>query len=120
MYEYPAQIIKWVDGDTLDVNIDLGFGIVYTNQRIRMFGINAPESRTRDLEEKARGLATKKYCMDTVPEGSWIILKTYKDRTGKYGRILGEILFEVNDVIYNLNQELVENDLAEAYFGGAR
>tara|TARA_R110002096_G_scaffold69149_9_gene166450 strand:- start:3994 stop:4359 length:366 start_codon:yes stop_codon:yes gene_type:complete len=120
MYEYPAKVKRWVDGDTVDVDIDLGFDIVLSTQRIRLLGIDAPESRTRDLEEKARGLATKAYCKETLPAGTWFTLKTHKDGTGKYGRILGEILYEVNDVIYNLNEELVKNNLATPYFGGKK
>ena len=120
MYEYNSRIKRWVDGDTVDVNIDLGFSVVLSDQRIRLLGIDAPESRTRDLEEKSRGLATKAYCEELLPPGTWFTLKTHKDGTGKYGRILGEILYTVNDVIYNLNEELVKNNLATPYLGGKR
>ena len=89
MYEYEATIRRWVDGDTVDVDIDLGFGLIYSNQRIRLYGINAPESRTRDLLEKKRGLAATEFVNKQAPVGSKVVIKTYKD--DKYGRILGEI-----------------------------
>ena len=61
MYEYSCKVVKIVDGDTIDVDIDLGFGVWLKKQRIRLFGIDTPESRTRDLEEKKYGLAAKEY-----------------------------------------------------------
>jgi len=89
MYRYEATIRRWVDGDTVDVDIDLGFGLVYSNQRLRLYGINAPEQRTRDLVEKEKGLAATAYVNEQAPVGSKVVIKTYKD--DKYGRILGEI-----------------------------
>jgi micrococcal nuclease len=89
MYRYEATIRRWVDGDTVDVDIDLGFGLVYSNQRIRLYGIDAPEQRTRDLVEKEKGLAATAYVNEQAPVGSKVVIKTYKD--DKYGRILGEI-----------------------------
>ena len=89
MYNYEATIRRWVDGDTVDVDIDLGFGLVYSNQRIRLYGIDAPEQRTRDLVEKEKGLAATAYVNEQAPVGSKVVIKTYKD--DKYGRILGEI-----------------------------
>jgi len=109
MYVYNAQINRWVDGDTVDVDIDLGFGIILSNQRIRLWGIDAPESRTRDLDEKKLGLAATEYCKTNIPEGSQIQLKTHK--TGKYGRILGEILYNGK----NFNQLLIEEGHATRY-----
>jgi micrococcal nuclease len=97
MYRYEATIRRWVDGDTVDVDIDLGFGLVFSNQRIRLYGIDAPEQRTRDLVEKEKGLAATAYVNEQAPVGSKVVIKTYKD--DKYGRILGEIF--VNDK--NLN-----------------
>jgi micrococcal nuclease len=92
MYEYEATIRRWVDGDTVDVDIDLGFGLIYSNQRIRLYGIDAPEKRTRDLVEKERGLAATAYVNEQAPVGSRVVIKTYKD--DKYGRILGEIFVD--------------------------
>ena len=92
MYEYEATVRRWVDGDTVDVDIDLGFGLIYSNQRIRLYGIDAPEQRTRDLVEKERGLAATAYVNEQAPVGSKVVIKTYKD--DKYGRILGEIFVD--------------------------
>ena len=70
MYEYRVIIDRWVDGDTVDVDIDLGFGVWLKDQRVRLYGINAPESRTRDLEEKKLGLAAKDFCKNFAKEGN--------------------------------------------------
>ena len=115
MYEYSAKIRRWVDGDTVDVTLDLGFDILYNN-RIRLYGINTPESRTRDLEEKKRGLAAKDRVKELCPVGSTVTIKTTKDGRGKFGRILGEIFIE--DV--NINQQLVAEGHAVEYFGGKK
>ena len=117
MYEYSAKIRRWVDGDTVDVTLDLGFDILYNN-RIRLYGINTPESRTRDLEEKKRGLAAKDRVKELCPVGSSIILKTTKDGRGKFGRILGEIF--VPGAVQSINQLLVEEGHAVEYFGGKK
>ena len=87
MYEYRCKIRRVVDGDTVDVDIDLGFGIVYANQRVRLYGIDAPESRTRDLVEKKFGLLAKEYLEREL--GETCVIRTQIDK-GKYGRILGE------------------------------
>ena len=81
MYEYKAIIRRVVDGDTVDVTLDLGFNILY-NSRIRLLGINTPESRTRDLEEKKRGLAAKERVKELCPVGSTIMVETVKDGRG--------------------------------------
>ena len=109
MYEYEATVRRWVDGDTVDVDIDLGFGLIYSNQRIRLYGIDAPERRTRDLVEKERGLAATAYVNEQAPVGSKVVIKTYKD--DKYGRILGEIF--VGDT--NLNTLLTVEGHAVRY-----
>jgi micrococcal nuclease len=89
MYEYKATIIKVVDGDTIDALIDLGFN-TYTKKRVRLYGINAPESRTRDKEEKVRGLAAKVRLKEILKENKNIItLKSHG--VGKFGRCLGEL-----------------------------
>ena len=114
MYEYKVNILKVVDGDTVDVDIDLGFGVWMHKERVRLFGIDTPESRTRDLEEKKYGLAAKQYLKDKLNSGT-PILKTFKDGVGKYGRILGELWVEEvaqeSDKITvktNINQLMVE------------
>jgi micrococcal nuclease len=111
MYEYKATIRRVVDGDTVDVTLDLGFDILYNN-RIRLLGIDTPEIRTRDLEEKALGLAAKDRVKELCPVGSTVILKTTKDDRGKFGRILGEIFVEGQ----SLNKMLVDEGLAERYY----
>ena len=115
MYEYKGIIRRVVDGDTVDITLDLGFDILYNN-RIRLVGIDTPESRTRDLEEKKLGLAAKDRVKELCPVGSTVTVKTTKDGRGKFGRILGEIY--VGDV--NVNKLLVEEGHAVEYFGGKK
>jgi len=79
MYEYRCKVVHIVDGDTVDVDIDLGFGVWLKKERIRMFGIDTPESRTRDLEEKKYGLAAKKFITEMLDDEGGIVLKTRKD-----------------------------------------
>ena len=110
MYKYEATVRRWVDGDTVDVDIDLGFGIIFHNQRLRLYGIDAYESRTRDLDEKEKGLAATAFVNEMAPVGSKVTLITYKE--GKYGRILGEIFID-SDI--NLNKLLTEKGHAERY-----
>jgi len=88
MYEYKATIIKVVDGDTCDADIDLGFDTWLRNQRIRLYGIDTPECRTRNKQEKAHGLLAKKYVQETLIVGRTYALRT-KEK-GKFGRVLGE------------------------------
>lgn len=90
MFEYNFKLVKVVDGDTIDVDIDLGFGVWLRNQRIRMMGIDTPESRTRDLEEKKFGLIAKEKLIQLLANAS--CLKTYKDEKGKFGRILADVI----------------------------
>ena len=115
MYEYKCKMVKVVDGDTIDVDIDLGFGVWMRNQRIRMHGIDTPESRTRDLEEKKYGLAAKDFLIKWTNAGG-LTLKTHKDDRGKFGRILGEIwCFDTN-----VNEKLVEENHAVRYHGQSK
>ena len=92
MYEYKCEIIRVVDGDTVDVNIDLGFNTWLWKERIRLKGIDTPESRTRDPEEKKAGLYAKDVVENFLPVGSTQTLKTFKDKSGKYGRTLGDFV----------------------------
>tara|TARA_Y100000356_G_scaffold108631_1_gene95030 strand:+ start:1087 stop:1557 length:471 start_codon:yes stop_codon:yes gene_type:complete len=122
MYEYNARILRVVDGDTVDVDIDLGFGMAYVKQRVRMLGIDTPESRTRDLEEKRFGLAAKKYVQKYLKVGEKYKLKTALDK-GKYGRILGEFFVtepDVHPVEFNLNQEMIKDGYGVAYYGQSK
>ena len=121
MYEYKVIIDRWVDGDTVDVDIDLGFDVILKKQRVRLHGIDAWESRTRDLEEKEKGLAAKEFCKNFCKEGEPAILKTKTyDASGKYGRILGEIWSTGEFGDKSLNDYLIEQGHAKEYFGGKR
>jgi micrococcal nuclease len=113
-YIYKATVKKIYDGDTITVDIDLGFNIVMQNQKIRLFGINTPEIRGEEREE---GLKSKKYVEKVIPIGSVITLKTYKDKKGKYGRWLGEILLfdEATREFINLNEQLIILGYAKKY-----
>ncbi len=121
MYEYKCKMVKVVDGDTVDVDIDLGFGVWLKKQRIRMYGIDTPESRTSDDVEKVYGLAAKDFLVKWTNSGG-LTLKTFKDGRGKFGRILGELWF--NDVYestyHNINQLLVDNHHAVHYHGQSK
>ena len=120
MYEYRCRIIKVVDGDTVDVDIDLGFGVWMHNERIRLYGIDTPESRTRDLEEKKYGLLAKEYVLKALPIGSEQILITMKDKTGKFGRILGKFKIVLADIETTLNELMVINHHAVEYHGQSK
>jgi len=116
MYEYRVkQVLKVVDGDTIDVDIDLGFNISYT-QRVRLAGIDTPESRTRDLAEKKLGLESKKYLADLLKSATQIVIKTEKpDSTEKYGRILGWLF--LNNAPESVNASLIASGYAWEYTG---
>ena len=120
MYTYKCTVTKIIDGDTIDVDIHLGFDVVLTKQRIRLMGIDTPESRTRNLEEKARGLISKQYMIDKCPVGSKITLKSL-DR-GKFGRILGEIWEADVDstTVEPLNKRMITDGFAVEYYGGSK
>ena len=96
MYEYRCKVLRVVDGDTVDVDIELGFGVVLSDERVRIMGIDTPESRTRNKVEKLFGLAAKKRLKELLTKD--IVLKTFKgrggeDAKGKFGRILGDFNF---------------------------
>lgn len=114
MFQYYARIIEVIDGDTVDAEIDLGFNICH-KIRIRLHGINTPESRTRNKEEKVRGLAAKNRLKELV-EGKFVMIKTERDDTEKYGRFLGVVY--LNDV--NINHQLIQEGHAVKYDGGKR
>ena len=120
MYEYRCKIVKIVDGETVDVDIDLGFGVWMHKERIRLYGIDTPESRTRDLDEKKYGLIAKSWIEKFMPLGSTQTLITQKDKSGKFGRILGK--FRVNDGSYDiiLNDWMITNHHAVAYYGQSK
>ena len=116
MYQYRCQILRVVDGDTVDIDIDLGFGVWMRKQRVRLYGVDTPESRTRDLEEKKFGMMAKKYVKDHLPVGSDQILITHKDGKGKFGRILGQFVVEMT----TLNDLLIKNHHAVEYTGQSK
>ena len=122
MYEYNCRVVKVVDGDTVDVDIDLGFDILLSNQRIRLKGVDTPESRTRDLEEKKFGLLAKEMVESYCPVGSTVTLRTSKDERGKFGRILGDfIIYEAEtDSWSTLCKVLVNKHYAVAYEGQSK
>ncbi|OUU18505.1 MAG: hypothetical protein CBC05_02140 [Crocinitomicaceae bacterium TMED45] len=116
MYEYQCRILRVIDGDTVDIDIDLGFGVWMHRERVRLYGIDTPESRTRDLEEKKFGLLAKSYVRDHLPVGSIQTLVTIKDGKGKFGRILGK--FKIGDVI--LNEKMIKEHHAVEYHGQSK
>ena len=122
MYEYRATLLKIVDGDTIDCDIDLGFGIVLTNQRIRLYGIDTPESRTRDLEEKKCGKLAAQYIEDHIKVSTSFTLRSRLDKKGKYGRILGELICFVPefDREMSINDAMITKKLAVKYFGQSK
>tara|TARA_B100001093_G_scaffold258893_1_gene247549 strand:- start:2926 stop:3345 length:420 start_codon:yes stop_codon:yes gene_type:complete len=115
MFTYNVTINRIVDGDTAKVDIDLGFGIVYSNQTIRFWGIDTPESRTRDLEEKYYGKLASQYVKDRLVVGEKYQMRTEIDK-GKYGRILGE--FFIDGV--SLNQQMIDENMAVKYMGQSK
>lgn len=122
MYEYNCVIKRVVDGDTVDVDIDLGFDVRLVDQRIRLYGIDTPESRTRDKDEKRYGLAAKNFVLGFLPEGSTQTLKTHKDKTGKFGRLLGEFIVydSKTDRMMTLKDIMIREHHGVAYFGQSK
>ena len=118
MYEYSAEVLRVVDGDTVDVLIDCGFS-TFRKERVRLYGIDAYESRTRDKEEKKLGLAAKARLQELIKNtAKKVIIKTELDKKGKYGRILG-IIWDENKK-KNFNNMLVSEGHAKKYLGGRR
>jgi len=120
MHEYRCVVTRVVDGDTVDVDIDLGFGIWMRKQRIRMYGIDTPESRTRDLEEKKYGKAAKKFLEGMIDDSKGIVLKTHKDGKGKFGRILGELWRTSDFADQSINEYMIEKHHAVRYMGQSK
>ena len=120
MYEYRCKVLKVIDGDTVDIDIDLGFGTWIRNERVRIMGIDTPESRTSNDIEKKFGLAAKSRLQELL--GETAILKTQvnkkgEDMKGKFGRILGNFATEDGRVCADI---LCEEGHAVTYFGGAK
>ena len=116
MYEYACKVERVVDGDTIDVVLDLGFDILYKS-RVRLYGIDTPESRTRNKDEKVRGKMAGAFLKDAVDNGTQVVIQTkLKDSRGKYGRVLGNVIVDG----LNINETMVKNYLAVAYFGQSK
>jgi len=116
MYEYSCTVDRVVDGDTCDVVLDLGFDILY-RCRVRLYGIDTPESRTRDADEKIRGKLASAFLQKAIDNGTKVVIETkLKDSKGKFGRVLGNVLVDG----ININQLMIENYLAVAYFGQSK
>lgn len=123
MYEYRCKILKVVDGDTVDVDIDLGFGVVLSDERVRIMGIDTPESRTSDKVEKVFGLAAKVALKAML--GKTSILKTQinrdgEDMKGKFGRILGDFIIDKDGEECSVVDALMEDGHAVDYYGGSK
>jgi micrococcal nuclease len=119
MYEYYVRKVEnVVDGDTIDVLIDLGFDILFQS-RVRLAGIDTPESRTRDLKEKALGLESKEYLKKHLKDAKSIIIKTEKmNSTEKFGRILGWLY--VNGETISVNDMMINDGYAWGYLGDTK
>jgi len=119
MYEYRVKKITGVvDGDTINVDIDLGFNVSFS-QRVRLAGIDTPESRTKDKFEKTLGLEAKEYLKSKLKDATLIVIKTEKpDSSEKYGRILGWLY--VNGDTVSVNDHMIEDGYAWGYLGDTK
>ena len=118
--EYDVTVIKVVDGDTIDVDIDLGFGVTLKDERVRIMGIDTPESRTRDKVEDLFGEAAKARLKELMKDGGKLITtedRKGEDMKGKFGRVLGDFVSEEGRMVTDI---LVEEGHAVAYFGGSK
>jgi len=116
---YGATVLKVIDGDTMDLMIDLGFNI-HHKIRVRLYGVNTPESRTKDLAEKEMGLKAKQFTEDWITRHKWVYVNTIPDKNDKYGRVLARIFSseDVKDVkTACLNQDIIQSGYAREYFG---
>jgi|TARA_R110002020_G_scaffold431601_2_gene641648 micrococcal nuclease len=116
MYEYGCKVSRVVDGDTIDAELDLGFNIIH-RCRVRLYGIDTPESRTRNKDEKARGKLATKFLQDAISNGKHVILQTQlKDSKGKFGRVLASVIVDG----ININQQMITNHMAVRYEGQSK
>jgi micrococcal nuclease len=125
LYKYRAKVLRIIDGDTMDVDLDLGFDVVLAKQRVRLYGIDTPESRTRDKVEKKFGLISKDYVKKRCPVGSKVVIGTHVgDERGKFGRILGEVFVidkETNVIEEtSINRKMINESYAVEYHGQAK
>lgn len=118
--EYDIKVIKVVDGDTVDVDIDLGFGVTLTDERVRIMGIDTPESRTSDRVEKLFGKASSKRLSELLEHGAKLITtedKSGEDMKGKFGRILGDFRAADGRLVTEI---LIAEGHCVPYFGGSK
>jgi len=108
LYEYKAKVTRVYDGDTITVDIDLGFFVILHKQTIRLFGLDAPEIRG---EERENGLVSKRWLRSKI-ENKDIIIRTVKDAKGKYGRWIGTILLTEDEKQVNINDEMIKAGMA--------
>ncbi len=119
MFEYYVKkVTNVVDGDTIDVDIDLGFSISYS-QRVRLAGIDTPESRTSDKAEKVLGLESKEFLKSKIKDAKTVVIKTEKmDSSEKYGRILGWVYLDGSSV--SINEQMIADGYAWGYLGDTK
>ena len=119
MFEYYVKkVTKVVDGDTIDVDIDLGFDISFSS-RVRLAGIDTPESRTSDKMEKALGLESKAYLKHEIDSAKTVVIKTEKmDSSEKYGRMLGWVFLDGSSI--SLNEKMIADGYAWGYMGDTK
>ena len=116
---YGAKPLKVIDGETIELMVDLGFNIHF-KMRVRLYGVNTPESRTKDLAEKELGLKAKKFTEDWLTNHQWVFVNTIPDKNDKYGRILAKIYSseKVDDpTTACLNSDIIQSGYAREYFG---
>ena len=121
--EYDVVLLKCVDGDTVDVDIDLGFGVWLKDERVRIMGIDTPESRTRDKVEKVFGTAAKNRLKELLENGGKLITtenKSGEDMKGKFGRILGDFKVDYNGEMKKVTEIMTEEGHCVPYFGGSK
>jgi micrococcal nuclease len=116
---YGAEVLNVVDGDTVDLRIDLGFDI-HHKIRVRLYGVNTPESRTSNKEEKVLGLKAKQFTKDWLSGHKWVFVNTIPDKNDKYGRILARIYSSqdiADPLTACLNTDIIQSGFAREYFG---
>ena len=121
--EYDVKVIKVVDGDTVDVDIDLGFGVTLTDERVRIMGIDTPESRTRDKVEDLFGEAAKARLKELMKDGGKLITtedRKGEDMKGKFGRILGDFKVDYNGEMKRVTEIMEMEGHCVPYFGGSK
>ena len=121
--EYDVKVIKVVDGDTVDVDIDLGFGVTLTDERVRIMGIDTPESRTRDKVEDLFGEAAKARLKELMKDGGKLITtedRKGEDMKGKFGRILGDFKVNYNGEMKKVTEIMEIEGHCVPYFGGSK